>query len=110
MTDAHDCELRCDADFGKMVLSLHVNLISPSLLLDFLWMLPHKDERFTKAGIIDPLQITRRFHTRLVLPSGSIFRVCTYQPFSISESKFEPLQLEFIELDVAALREDKERV
>lgn len=98
MSDGHDCTLQCDADFGKMVLTLRVNLISPALLLNFLWQLPHQDERFAKTGIVGPAQITHRFDTRLVLPSGVAFKVYAYQPFSISESRPEPLQLEFLEL------------
>ncbi len=97
MSDGHDCTLQCDADFGKMVLTLRVNLISPLLLLNFLWQLPHKDERFAKTGIVGTAQITQRFDTRLVLPSGVTFKVYAYQPFSISESRQEPLQLEFLQ-------------
>ena len=32
------------------------------------------------------------------IPSGVAFKVYAYQPFSISESRQEPLQLEFLEI------------
>lgn len=69
MTEAKDCELSWKADFGKMEILLYVSIISPALLLDFLTMLPKRDERFQLAGIMDAIQISARFNIQLVMQS-----------------------------------------
>lgn len=69
MTEARDCELSWKADFGTMELSLYANFVSPVLLLDFLAMLPRRDERFQHAGIVDAIQISARFDIKLILQS-----------------------------------------
>lgn len=97
-TDAQDCRLDWDADFAKMVFILHADILSPWLLLSFFWDLHHRDERFEKTKIIGAVAITSMFQTRLVLPSGTTFQVHAYQPFSMSEARKEPVELEFFEL------------
>ena len=67
MTDAQDCELSWKADFGKMEILLYVSMISPVLLLDFLAMLPKRDERFQQTRIMDVTQISARFKIKLVI-------------------------------------------
>jgi hypothetical protein len=98
MTDANDCELLWDVDFAKMILTMRANFISPYLLLSFLNGLHHCDDRFGKTKIISAVQITNRFDVRLELPSGAIFKLHAYQPFSISETWQEPKEIEFFEL------------
>ncbi|HZW24896.1 MAG TPA: hypothetical protein VFF26_05375 [Gallionella sp.] len=96
-TDAHNCEIEWNADFGKMKLTLQAGFVSPRLLHDFLWQLPHKDDRFVRTGIIGAVQITKRFDTRLELPSGTMFKVHAYQPAPVGGVPQEP-QLEFFEV------------
>ena len=100
MTDAKDCEIRWNADFAKMTLTIRADFISPMLLLTFLYGLEHdeEDERFAKTKIVGAIEITSRFTVRLELPSGTAFRLRAYQPFSISETRNEPLELEIFEL------------
>ena len=98
MTEARDCVLQWNADFAKMTLTLRADFISPLLLLYFLWSLNEADERFEKTKIIGAIAITSRFTVRLELPSGTAFRLRAYQPFSISETRKEPLELELFEL------------
>lgn len=69
MTDAQDCELSWKADFGKMEILLYAQIISPVLLLDFLMMLPRRDERFQQAGITNVAQISSRFSITLIMQS-----------------------------------------
>lgn len=97
-TDAHNCEIEWDADFARMKLTLQAGFISPMLLHDFLWQLPHKDDRFVRTGIIGAVQITGRFDTRLELPSGTVFRIRAYQPATVAGARQEPPQLEFFEV------------
>ncbi len=97
-TDAHNCEIEWNADFGKMQLTLQAGFISPMLLQDFLWQLPHKDDRFVRTGIIGAVQITKRFDTRIELPSGTTFKIHAYQPTVVAGARTEPPQLEFFEV------------
>lgn len=97
-TDAQDCQLEWDANFAKMIFTMRADFLSPWLLLSFFWDLHHRDERFEKTKIIGAVAITGMFQTRLVLPSGTIFQVRAYQPFSMSEARKEPVELEFFEL------------
>lgn len=69
MTEAKDCELSWMSDFGKMEILLYSHIISPVLLLDFLMMLPRRDERFQQAGITDIVQISSRFNIKLITQS-----------------------------------------
>jgi len=96
-TDARNCEIEWNADFGKMKLTLQAGFISPRLLHDFLWQLPHKDDRFVRTSIIGAVQITSRFDTRLELPSGTTFKIHAYQPAPAGDAPQEP-QLEFFEV------------
>lgn len=79
MTDARDCRIQWEVDFGRMTLTLHADFISPELLLLFLHTLPRSDDRFTKAGIIGAVCISERFDVRLELPTGTIFKLYSYQ-------------------------------
>lgn len=96
-TDAHNCEIEWNADFAKMKLTLQAGFISPRLLHDFLWQLPHKDDRFVRTGIVGAVQITKRFNTRIELPSGTMFKIHAYQPVAVGGAPQEP-QLEFFEV------------
>ena len=96
-TDAHNCEIKWEADFGKMKLTLQAGFISPLLLQDFLWQLPHKDDRFVRTGIVGAVQITKRFDTRLELPGGTVLKVLAYEPAAVGGAPQEP-QLEFFEV------------
>lgn len=98
MTDARDCDFKWNTDFAKMTLVIRANFISPALLLHFLWSLPQDDERFEITGIVGAINITNRFNVRLELPGGTAFKIRAYQPFSLSDTRTEPLQLEFYEL------------
>lgn len=93
-TDAKDCLLNWNADFAKMILTLSVDFISPWLLVSFLEHLHLSDERFEKTKIIGAITITSRFATRIILPSGTEFRVRAYQPFSVfNASKMPAIEL-----------------
>jgi len=96
-TDAHNCEIEWNADFAKMKLTLQAGFISPRLLHDFLWQLPHQDDRFVRTGIVGAVQITKRFDVRLELPSGTMFKIHAYQPVAVGGAPQEP-QLEFFEV------------
>jgi len=97
-TDAHNCEIEWNADFGKMQLTLQAGFISPLLLQDFLWQLPHRDDRFVRTGIIGAVQITTRFDVRLELTSGTTFKIHAYQPAAVDGVRQEPPQFEFFEV------------
>lgn len=97
-TDGHDCEIQWEIDFARMTLSLQAGFISPTLLLEFMWQLPHKDDRLVRTGIVGAVQITKRFNVRLELPSGTTFKLLAYQPAPVSASRQEPLQLECFEV------------
>jgi len=79
MTDAKDCRLEWDADFGKMIFTMRVDFISPYLLLHFFHFMHQHDDRFAKTGIIGALAITERFDVRLVLPSGTEYKLRAYE-------------------------------
>ncbi len=96
--DAHNCEIEWSADFARMKLTLRAGFISPMLLHDFLWQLPHRDDRFVRTGIVGAVQITARFDTRIELPSGVTFRIRAYQPAAVAGARQEPPQLEFFEV------------
>lgn len=97
-TDVRDCEIQWEIDFAKMTLKLQAGFISPTLLLDFMWQLPHKDDRLVRTGIVGAVQITKRFDVRLTLPSGTTFKLFACQPAQLPDSRQEPLQLEFFEV------------
>lgn len=97
-TDAKDCGISCNADFGKMTMTLCVDFISPYLLLCFLETLHNQMESFAKTEIIGAIKITKRFDVRLELPSGTAFRLRAYHPFTRVETHPEPIELEFFEL------------
>lgn len=97
--DAHNCEIEWDADFARMSLTLKAGFVSPMLLHDFLWQLPHRDDRFVRTGIIGAVQITTRFDTRIELPSGTAFKIRAYQPAAVAGARQEPPQLEFFEVE-----------
>lgn len=97
-TGAHNCEFEWNADFAKMKLTIQAGFISPMLLHDFLWQLPHRDDRFVRTGIIGAVQITDRFDTRLELPSGAVFRIRAYHPTPVPNARQEPPQLELFEV------------
>jgi hypothetical protein len=97
-TDAHNCEIEWNADFATMKLTLQAGFISPMLLQDFLWQLPHKDDRFVRTGIIGAVQITQRFDVRLELTSGTTFKILAYQPASVAGARQEGPQFEFFEV------------
>jgi hypothetical protein len=69
MTEARDCELSWRVDFGAMEILLYAPIISPVLLLDFLTVLPRRDERFQQTGIVDAAQISTRFSIKLIVQS-----------------------------------------
>lgn len=96
--DAHDCEIEWEIDFARMTLTLRAGFVSAGLLLDFLWQLPHRDDRLVRTGIVGAVQITKRFNTRLELPSGTTFKLVAFQPIPDSGSRLEPLQLELFEV------------
>ncbi len=75
-----DCEFAWEADFAKMKLSIQAGFVSPTLLQGFFWKLPHKDDRFARTGIVGAAVITKRFDTRLELPSGTRFKIVAHQP------------------------------
>jgi hypothetical protein len=52
-----------------MEILLYVAIISPVLLLDFLTVLPRRDERFQQTGIVDASQISTRFRIKLIVQS-----------------------------------------
>lgn len=59
------------ADFATMEILLNVPFNSPALLLDFIVTLKNTDERFQKAGIVDALQISRRFNIKVGVANGN---------------------------------------
>ncbi|HEX5364712.1 MAG TPA: hypothetical protein VFW59_10630 [Gallionella sp.] len=81
-----------------MTLALQAGFISPALLLEFMWQLPHRDDRFVRTGIVGAVQITKRFKVRLELPSGTMFKLSAYQPATAPGARQEPPQLEFFEV------------
>lgn len=97
-TDGHDCEIQWEIDFAKMTLKLQAGFISPALLLDFLWQLPHKDDRLVRTGIVGAVQITKRFDVRLELPGGTTFKLFACQVAAATGTRQEPPQLEFFEV------------
>ncbi len=94
-SDTRDCEISWEVDFAKMKLTLQAGFISPTLLLDFLWQLPHKDDRFVRTSIVGAVHITKRFDVRLILTSGTTFKILAHQP--ASDVRHEPL-LELFEV------------
>ena len=97
-TDGHDCEIQWEIDFARMTLKLQAGFVSPALLLDFMWQLPHKDDRLVRTGIVGAVQITKRFKVSLELPSGTTFKLLAYQPAPLSDARQEPPQLELLEV------------
>jgi hypothetical protein len=74
-TSAPDCLINYEISFGKMTINLYVDFISHRLLLDFLEMIASRDERFVKTDIKGAINICSRFKVRVVLPSGTTFKV-----------------------------------
>ncbi len=66
MADGRDCWLSWKADFSHMEILLHVDFLSPALLVHFLESLPRKDERFAKAGIQDLVEMSKRFYIKVI--------------------------------------------
>jgi hypothetical protein len=97
-TDAKDCDIRCNADFGEMTMTLYVDFISPYLLLSFLERLHDQMESFAKTEIIGAINITKRFDVRLELPGGTAFRLRAYHPFTMVKTQPKQIEFEFFEL------------
>lgn len=94
MTEARDCRIEWDADFDKMTLNLRVDFISPALLLDFLRILPLKDDRFAKAGIVGAVSISKHFNVFLELSTGAVFKLLSYQSLIAKHPEIELYELE----------------
>lgn len=97
MTDARDCLIKWDANFGKMIITLYVDFLSPALLVGFLESLHERDDRFAKTEIVGAFHICKRFDVRLELPSTA-FEVRAYRPCSMSQTRKEPIELELFEI------------
>lgn len=97
-TDAKDCPLEWEADFGKMIFTMRVDFISPYLLLIFLHSLHKYDDRFARTNIIGALAITKRFDVRLVLPSGTKYKLRAYETGLDSKS----IELELFEVSASS--------
>lgn len=94
MTNAQDCSLDWLADFGKMEILLYVSIISPGLILNFLTMLPKRDERFQQTGITDALQLSSRFNIKLITQSQGNDICFDLRIFSASETFAQDSRLE----------------
>lgn len=98
MTDARDCTLDWEADFGKMEMTLYVTFISPGLLLNFLGSLPSRDDRFARIGIANALQISNRFNIKLFVAhndSAVCYRLRVFLLQAASE-KNDRLEIELL--------------
>ncbi len=87
MADARDCMLAWKANFSDMEIVLRVDFISPALLVDFLQSLLRKevDERFSKAGVADVVDMSKRFNIKLCVTSESRdtwYRLSAYRPLA----------------------------
>lgn len=67
MADGRDCWLTWKSDFSKMELLLHVDFLSPALLVDFLEGLPRRDERFGAAFNLDLVKMSKSFNIRVIV-------------------------------------------
>lgn len=95
MADARDCKIEWNADFDKMTLSMRAGFISPELLLNFLHILPGKEERFaTAADIPAAVAICKRFDVSLELPSGAKFKMKSYVPPLATSPEIELFEIE----------------
>lgn len=80
-THARDCAIEWIADFAKMTFTIKADFISPYLLLEFLSSIQHRDERFSKTGIVGAVQICEQFDVRLRMSFGTTFKMRAYLPF-----------------------------
>lgn len=67
MADGRDCWLTWKSDFSKRELLLHVDFLSPGLLVDFLEGLLRMDERFGAALILDLVKMSKSFSIRVIV-------------------------------------------
>lgn len=94
MADARDCRIDWDVDFEKMEMIMHVGFISPALLLDFLSSRHHHDDRFKKADIVGPVEICKSFNVCIELPTGTRFKLRSYQSPIGKQPEIELFELE----------------
>lgn len=78
LTDARDCTINWEIDYGKIELLIKVEFLSPALILDFLATLHHREEALQKIGIAGAMQVTRRFVTALEC-AGTKYRLRVYE-------------------------------
>lgn len=99
--EGRDCRIEWKADFSKMQILIYAPFISPALLLDFLWKLPHIDERFEKTGINDVLQVTTRFKIRLCIDHGGQERCYAMKVYQFNTHQRSPnLEIELTPIPI----------
>jgi hypothetical protein len=97
MSDGRDCALEWTVDFSKMMILLYAPFISPSLLLDFIYRLPHLDERFTQTEITNPIQIASRFQIRLNVTHGES---CVWYALNVFKLQTHSEKLDRLEIEL----------
>lgn len=103
LSDRRDCRITWGVDFASMDLLVHVDFISPALLIQFLARLSHDDERFHKTGIIDVVQICHRFTVKVYVSHGEkevCYRLKAYRPDMPGYSRAD------IEIELTAYRDE----
>lgn len=67
MADGRDCWLAWTTDFSKRELLLHVDFLSPALLVDFLENLPRIDKRFGSVRNLDLVKMSKSFNIKVIV-------------------------------------------
>ncbi len=78
-TDARDCCLEYEIDFGTMTFVMKTDFVSPALLIDLLKVSHRYDERLEKTGINTIWKLFERFQVSIDI-DGVLYQMSIYKP------------------------------